>query len=159
MLGSRWVPVGARWRRFGVSGDVGACAPWRELAGELQTRRRDGQVFWERVLFSPLKDQDGKVTNFVAIKENISAFREIVSRLQESGAASAQHLGDGRRPGSRIIYLGCSFRNPAAEELMGVSPGLLGKRPADIALERVRTDGTGVFVGRLSDGRVIARAA
>ena len=35
------------------------------------------------------------------------------------------------------------FVNPAAEELMGSQPGgLLGKRPADIALERVRTDGT-----------------
>ena len=57
----------------------GAC--WQ---GEVQTRRRDGSVFWERVMFSPLKDRHGKLTNFVAIKENITEWRQVMTRLQES---------------------------------------------------------------------------
>ena len=33
----------------------------RKWQGEFQTRRRDGGQFWERVLMSPLKDEDGRV--------------------------------------------------------------------------------------------------
>ena len=42
---------------------------WR---GELQNRKKDGTLFWEIVSISPIKDQEGTTTHFVAVKEDIT---------------------------------------------------------------------------------------
>jgi PAS domain S-box-containing protein len=46
------------------------------LAGErwngvFQNRRKDGGLFWERSSISPVKDADGTITHFIAVKEEI----------------------------------------------------------------------------------------
>ena len=117
----------------------GAC--WQ---GEVQTRRRDGSVFWERVMFSPLKDRHGKLTNFVAIKENITEWRQVMTRLQESEhrfrtATSAMVEGLALiGPDGRFL-----FTNRAVEDFLGNPPGgLLGLRPEDIGIDRLHADGS-----------------
>lgn len=40
--------------------------------GELQNKTRDGRLFWESVRISPIKDEAGTITHFVAVKEDIS---------------------------------------------------------------------------------------
>lgn len=40
--------------------------------GELQNKRKNGELFWEKAIISPIMDSHGKVTNFIAIKEDIS---------------------------------------------------------------------------------------
>ena len=40
--------------------------------GELCNRRKDGRSFWERATMGPLKDIDGRVTHFVALKEEVT---------------------------------------------------------------------------------------
>ncbi|WP_319242143.1 EAL domain-containing protein [uncultured Propionivibrio sp.] len=112
--------------------------------GEAQTRRRDGGLFWERVLFSPLKDRDGRITHFVAIKEDISELRSVLSRLQESEgrfrtATAAMVEG--------LVVIGSDgrilFANPAAEAFMACPPGgLVGVRAVDVRIDRLREDGT-----------------
>lgn len=42
---------------------------WR---GELQNKKKNGELFWESALISPLKNSDGVITNFVGIKEDIT---------------------------------------------------------------------------------------
>ena len=112
--------------------------------GEVQTRRCDGALFWERVLFSPLKDRDGHVTHFVAIKEDISELRSVLSRLQESEgrfrAATAAMV-------EALVVIGADgrilFANPAAEAFMACPPGgLVGVRATDVSIDRLREDGT-----------------
>ena len=117
----------------------GAC--WQ---GEVQTRRRDGSVFWERVMFSPLKDRHGKLTNFVAIKENITEWRQVMTRLQESEhrfrtATSAMVEGLALiGPDGRFL-----FANRAVEDFLGNPPGgLQGLRPEDIGIDRLHADGS-----------------
>ena len=51
--------------------------------GEFQTRRRDGTLFWERVMMSPLKDDDGKVSGCVGIKEDITEHEEARQRIEQ----------------------------------------------------------------------------
>jgi two-component system CheB/CheR fusion protein len=41
--------------------------------GELCNRRRDGSTYWERATMAPLKDADGRVNHYVALKEEITA--------------------------------------------------------------------------------------
>jgi PAS domain S-box-containing protein len=47
-----------------LSGDV-----WR---GELCNQKKSGEIFWERASISPIKDAQGAITSFVAVKEDIT---------------------------------------------------------------------------------------
>jgi diguanylate cyclase (GGDEF)-like protein/PAS domain S-box-containing protein len=44
----------------------------REWRGELRNRRKDGEIFWENALISPLKGDEGTITHFIAVKEDIT---------------------------------------------------------------------------------------
>ncbi len=90
---------------------------WR---GELPSRRRDGSVCWERVLTAPVKNREGMITNYMAIKEDISELRGLMARLQESEsrfrsamAAMAEGLAVLSPEGV------CFFANRAAENILG----------------------------------------
>jgi PAS domain S-box-containing protein len=48
-----------------LSGDV-----WR---GELFNRRKNGELFWENTQISPVRDEAGAISHFVAVKEDITA--------------------------------------------------------------------------------------
>ncbi len=54
---------------------------WR---GELHNVKRDGEAFWEMATISPLKDIAGNITNFVAVKEDISKQRAHTHELEEA---------------------------------------------------------------------------
>jgi diguanylate cyclase (GGDEF)-like protein/PAS domain S-box-containing protein len=43
-----------------------------EWCGEFINKRKGGDRFWERVSISPVKDENGQITHFVAVKEDIS---------------------------------------------------------------------------------------
>ena len=120
---------------------VEAGKSWR---GEVETLRRDGTVCWDRMLMSPIKDRDGAITSYMAIKENVSELREVMHRFQESesrflGAMSVMVEGLAIiAPDGTFI-----FANRAANEFMrDPAGGLQGRRPQEIALERLREDGT-----------------
>ncbi|MFP4252688.1 MAG: EAL domain-containing protein [Guyparkeria sp.] len=49
--------------------------------GELQNRRKDGSPYWEYEVISPLTDDRGQVTNYVAIKQDITALKEAEREL------------------------------------------------------------------------------
>lgn len=40
--------------------------------GEIKNKKRDGSLFWEKAIITPVKDQDGKIISFFAIKEDIT---------------------------------------------------------------------------------------
>ncbi len=44
----------------------------REWRGEILNKARDGRLFWELASISPLRDADGCITHFVAVKEDIT---------------------------------------------------------------------------------------
>src|SRR5581483_9890234 len=45
----------------------------REWSGELQNRRKDGKTLWESVSISPVVQDDGRITHFIGIKQDITA--------------------------------------------------------------------------------------
>lgn len=53
---------------------------WR---GELSNRTRDGRLIREKVSISPVRDNDGAVYRYVAVKEDITAWREDERRRHE----------------------------------------------------------------------------
>jgi PAS domain S-box-containing protein/putative nucleotidyltransferase with HDIG domain len=46
---------------------------WR---GELQNKKKNGELYWERVLISAILDVEGTITNFVGIKEDITEHKK-----------------------------------------------------------------------------------
>lgn len=52
----------------------------REWSGEFCNRKKNGEFFWELASISPIQDENGEISHFVAVKEDISERK----RAQES---------------------------------------------------------------------------
>jgi len=48
---------------------ITAGQPWQ---GELQNRNKDGDLYWESATISPVTDETGRITHYIAVKENIT---------------------------------------------------------------------------------------
>ncbi len=55
--------------------------PWH---GELVNKRKDGSLYSEEMTITPIKDRDGEVVNFIAIKKDVSARKKYEQELAES---------------------------------------------------------------------------
>ena len=49
--------------------------------GEFENRRKDGTMFWENVIISPLVDDAGQMVNYILISEDISEKKKILDDL------------------------------------------------------------------------------
>jgi len=56
----------------------------KEWIGELHNRKKSGELFWESAVISPIKDSEGVITHFVAIKEDITEKKKMLIALVES---------------------------------------------------------------------------
>jgi PAS domain S-box-containing protein len=55
-----------------------------EWSGELLNKRKDGSLFWENVSISPVRNNDGKITHFISISEDITEKKKYVEELIEA---------------------------------------------------------------------------
>ncbi|MBL8489692.1 MAG: PAS domain S-box protein, partial [Rhodocyclaceae bacterium] len=61
---------------------------WRTIttgqtwSGLLHNRRRDGSLYWERAVISPLRDGLGNITAYVGVKENITEQKRLEDELR-----------------------------------------------------------------------------
>ncbi len=62
---------------------------WR---GEFVNKKKNGEFYEESVLIAPLKNQRGEVTNYVAVKENISALRRAQRQAEQANRAKSDFL-------------------------------------------------------------------
>lgn len=63
------------WRTI-TSGEI-----WR---GEFRNRKKNGDLYWEIASIGPVKDENGKIINFVAVKEDITERRAVEEQLRHS---------------------------------------------------------------------------
>ena len=67
----------------------------REWRGEFHNKKKSGELYWEQALIAPIKDELGRITHFIAIKENITQRIENEEKLKtvlEDLEASNQEL-------------------------------------------------------------------
>lgn len=64
--------------------------PWH---GEFHNRRKDGSLYWEKAVIAPVRDPEGSITHFVAVKEDVTEkkarddeLRRMVNYLTEANA-------------------------------------------------------------------------
>ncbi|MBK7173870.1 MAG: PAS domain S-box protein [Bacteroidales bacterium] len=53
----------------------------KEWTGEIQNKKKNGEIYWENVSISPLVDEAGNITHLVGIKEDISEKRRMLEDL------------------------------------------------------------------------------
>ncbi len=58
----------------------------KEWRGEFHNRKKDGQDLWESTIISPVLNEKGVITHFVAIREDITERKKMQAILQESEA-------------------------------------------------------------------------
>lgn len=72
-----------------MSPEAYACM-WQTIArggewrGEFHNRRKDGSSYWESASISPIVDEAGEITHYVAVKEDITARKLAEQALRES---------------------------------------------------------------------------
>jgi len=52
--------------------------------GEFHNRRKDGTLYWELATVSPIIDETGKIIQYIAVKEDITARKEAEDALKQS---------------------------------------------------------------------------
>jgi PAS domain S-box-containing protein len=60
---------------------------WR---GELINRRKDGSLYWESQVISPVRDENNEITHYVAIKEDVTKIKEAEEGLRNLSNATEQ---------------------------------------------------------------------
>ncbi len=117
------------WRTI-TSGRV-----WR---GEFYNKKKDGGFYWESASISPIVDDRGRITNFVAVKEDITERKKTEETLRQLTRAVEQSpatvvITD---PGGKIEYVNPKFTaltGYSADEARGQNPRILksGDQPAE----------------------------
>jgi len=86
----------ARILKSGVTPDAVYADLWRTIRagrvwhGELVNRRRDGTHFTERASIAPVADARGKVTHYVAVKEDLTEWKDLEARASTAEARFLQ---------------------------------------------------------------------
>ncbi|HUW36664.1 MAG TPA: EAL domain-containing protein [Rhodocyclaceae bacterium] len=102
----------------------------RGWSGELQNRNRMGELFWESENIAPIVDGDGRITHFVALKEDITERKHteerlrLLTRAMESSSNGIMVL-DALSSERTILYV-----NPAFREITGYAEDSVLGKPA-----------------------------
>lgn len=54
----------------------------KEWHGELQNRKKNGELYWERISLSPIINSQGRITHFVAVNEDITFRKQAEEELR-----------------------------------------------------------------------------
>jgi len=103
----------------------------REWRGEFHNRKKNGELFWEAATISPIFGEDGHITHFLAVKEDITEQKAAADRIREQAA-----LLDITQDAVLVLSLDrrVTFWNHAAEKLYGLtSPEAMGRPYESIA--------------------------
>ncbi|MCI4626268.1 MAG: PAS domain S-box protein [Candidatus Magnetoovum sp. WYHC-5] len=61
----------------------------KDWHGEFQNKKKDGSLYWESATISPIKNDSGRITNFLAIKEEITLKKFLEERLKYTNRVEA----------------------------------------------------------------------
>lgn len=56
----------------------------KEWRGEFHNRKKNGEMYWESASISPLRDASGKITHFIAVKEDVTERKKIETDLADA---------------------------------------------------------------------------
>jgi PAS domain S-box-containing protein len=114
-----------------------------EWHGEFHNRKKNGELYWESASISPVRDEQGNVTHFVAVKEDITGRKMLEARLERQRAEHEtilNSIGDG------VLWLDADgfikYENPAAAKMLGYEVAELIGQPAHTTMHHSQADGS-----------------
>lgn len=69
----------------------------REWRGELLNRKKDGELFWEDTRISSLRDEHGRITHYIAVKEDITARKAAEDKIVQLNADLERRVAERTR--------------------------------------------------------------
>ncbi len=105
---------------------------WR---GELYSKKKNGELFWESASVTPIKNEQGEIINFVAVKENITELKQHHEKIRLT-KKTYEHIFNSITEAlyvldERDIFIDV---NRGAEIMYGYSRDeLIGKSPAAVS--------------------------
>ncbi len=98
----------------------------KEWHGEFQNVKKDGEIYWESASISPIKDADGVITHFLAVKDDITARKQAEAEREKLLAQIRQQAQEVQFIVSTVpegIFLlsqdhRVRLTNPIAEEIL-----------------------------------------
>ncbi|MDD2365303.1 MAG: PAS domain S-box protein [Desulfuromonadaceae bacterium] len=55
-----------------------------EWRGEFHNRKKNGELYWEQALIAPIRDNNDKISHFIAIKEDITERKQLEGQLRHA---------------------------------------------------------------------------
>jgi diguanylate cyclase (GGDEF)-like protein/PAS domain S-box-containing protein len=112
-----------------------------EWRGIFLNRRKDGSMFWEAASISPLRDEHGRITHFIAVKEDITERKRAEEELRLHAtvfetATEGIIVTDAK---NRIKTVNTAFSRITGygrDEVVGLSPSFLQSGHHDAAFYR-----------------------
>ena len=102
-----------------------ALAAEEGISTEILNYRKDGSTYWLSIEIQPMRDDDGKLTNFMAVERDVTRQRAETKRrgIQHSASQILASSGSVRQAGARIIKALCDRLGGAVGLLWMRSPG------------------------------------
>ena len=131
---------------------------WR---GEMQNKRKDGSLYWEQVLVSAVRNEQGEITHFLSVQEEITVRKERENRLELfarifDGIHEAVMATDAQ---SHVVFVNPAFTGItgyAAAEVIGKTHSIMSASTADQTFYqemRRSIDTKGHWQGEMADRR------
>ncbi|AFH49754.1 PAS/PAC domain protein [Ignavibacterium album JCM 16511] len=62
----------------------------KQWTGEFLNKRKDGTLYWESARISPVKDESGRITNFIGIKDDITQLKKLLDEIKIAKAKAEE---------------------------------------------------------------------
>lgn len=136
---------------------------WKTIAqgkawqGEFINRKKSGELYWEYATIAPVKNEDGEVISYVAVKDDITALKKTEQKLRESEGlyrslvtASPDSIGVADLNGT------IRFMSPSGVDLFGYESeqDFIGKHMLDFIVPEQREQVIGL-IDQLQQGQVM----
>jgi diguanylate cyclase (GGDEF)-like protein/PAS domain S-box-containing protein len=106
----------------------------REWRGIFHNKRKDGSIYWESASISPLRDDRGKITHFIAVKEDVTAQKRAEDQLRMNAT-----VFDTTQEGIMVTDADNIIKtvNPSFSRITGYSPDeVIGQSPTMLSSGR-----------------------
>lgn len=110
----------------------------REWRGEFYNRKKNGEFYWENASISPVRNSQGVITHFIAVKEDITEHKRIEDELRKLSLAIEQSS-------STVVITNnwgiIEYVNPKFTQLTGYRPEeVIGKNPRILKPDNISSD-------------------